>query len=137
MYYLRICHEWNLATRRYEDVERLGSVWEISTDVLWMNDVKFTKEVRIKHAMHVQIYKKKNWPIRQSLTVPWPRNSDVPKSPRHILWCGRLVHRLEKHNLNKIDLKNRKSLVRRCFNIFKKSSIYTMHSIYPSFVIKY
>ena len=72
MYYLRICHEWNLATRRYEDVERLGSVWEILTDVLWMNDVKFTKEVRIKHAMHVQIYKKKNWPIRQSLTVPWP-----------------------------------------------------------------
>ena len=37
------------------------------------------------------------------------------ESPRHILWWGRLVYGLDKLTLDKIDLKNRKSLIFQCF----------------------
>ena len=51
-------------------------------------------------------------------------------SPLYILRCGRLVYRLEKLTLAKIDLKNRKSFM---FNVFKQSFIYIMHNLYPYF----
>mgnify|MGYP003690175919 CR=1 FL=1 len=36
-------------------------------------------------------------------------------SPRHILWCGLLVYGVDKLTLDKIVLKNRKSLIFQCF----------------------
>ena len=44
-----------------------------------------------------------------------------------ILWCGRLVYRLEKLTLDKIYLNDRKSLMFQCF---QESFIYTMQYLH-------
>ena len=57
--------------------------------------------------------------------------SDIVASPYHILLCGRLVYRLWKLTLDKLDLKNRKSLMLQCFQAISysyKSNVYTSNS---------
>ena len=52
-------------------------------------------------------------------------------SPRHILWRSRLVYRLEKHTIDKIDLKTRKSLMFQCF----QAIFYLYNSLPPLILI--
>ena len=72
-------------------------------------------------------------PFDNPRLIPWPSwrlGCTWFVSPLYIMWCGRLVYRLQKLTLAKIDLKNRKSLM---FNVFKQLFIYTMYNLHPSF----
>ena len=70
-----------------------------------------------------KLYKLNCYTIRQSSTdsVTYIRTRVYRNtrfaSPCHILWCGRLVYRLDKlaYTFHKIDLKNRESLLFQCF----------------------